>query len=300
MCSSDLTAFQNEALRVAREQYGGIALEADDVQDRMQRLTASWVDLKIALGQGVLPLVGPTAEGLRSILSVFAALPGPVQRTMGALIILGSVTLAVGGGILLLAGSMAFAVAQLGGMAAVTGLAATALGALSGALGTATGAAGALNIALGGFLFPVLAAVAAFAVLNAIVRHFTGRGVIGLAIEGARALWERLQLLPDVLLLLTGPLGAVIALFRHWDEIVQRLVGGIDRIRGLLPSLPEVPLPSLPPEGLRGLASSAVSTSVSNVQRTVSIGKIEVAGARDPEKVAEAVMRKIRNQFEAA
>ena len=80
--------------RQASDATGKFASEADTLQGQQQRLNAEWENAKAELGQGLLPALTKTIEGIRGGVDVvvaashaWAELPGPVKEAAAAMVV---------------------------------------------------------------------------------------------------------------------------------------------------------------------------------------------------------------------
>lgn len=130
---------------------GDVLRTADSSANRVRALGGAWEELKVTVGEKLLPLLTPFVEKLTSMVNAFSNLPAPLQNT---LLVLGGIA-AVAGPILVAVGGL---VSALGPLAAAFSVAAGG----AGIFGTALGAVAAVGA-------PVIAVAAAIAAAGALI-----------------------------------------------------------------------------------------------------------------------------------
>lgn len=101
---------------------GDVARTADGTANKIRSAGAAFEELKVAIGEKLLPTIRPLIDGLTGMLNAFTALPAPVQGLVVALAAIAAAT----GPVIYLSGTLKLALTTLAGAFAANGAAAAA------------------------------------------------------------------------------------------------------------------------------------------------------------------------------
>ena len=214
---------------------GDFARTSDSLANRQRQLAANIENFKATLGEALLPAVTATTGGLNNMLTIFTALPAPVQTVSVALAGLGAASVAVG----LLSPKLAEARAALEGMGRAGTLASRSIG-LIGKIGVGFVAAGAVveaSDAIGKAITRI--AAGPVAPVNALTKGLVELGTTGKTTgELARQLGDDLGQLGEKASEAATP--GWLATIARWNPSLQdskRDIDGIDKaLAGLVSS----------------------------------------------------------------
>ncbi len=146
-----ILAAQSAILKQSSDATGDYARTSDSFANQQRTLTANLENLKVEIGEGVLPVFSKLVSGLSSVAEGFNSLPGPVKETIGSIGAIGVVGVAASGGISLIVGQAIKARAAMVPLTtALTGVSNVSLTGLVGGLGSIPGVAAAAALAIAG------------------------------------------------------------------------------------------------------------------------------------------------------
>jgi hypothetical protein len=101
-------------LEQTKDAQGDYARTSDGMANTQRTLTAEMSNLKVEIGNGLMPVFGPMLHGVTSAVEAFTGLPGPVKETVGSIAGIGTVGVGAVSALALIAGKAISVYGQLG------------------------------------------------------------------------------------------------------------------------------------------------------------------------------------------
>ncbi|MXO64865.1 phage tail tape measure protein [Altericroceibacterium endophyticum] len=196
---------------------GDILRTQDSTANRLKASTSAWDELKVAIGDRLLPKLTPVVNAITSLLEAFGKLPPGLQE----FIVWAAIIAALLGPVLI----------AIGGLISVFG----ALSAVAGALSM-----GLLPL-LGIIALVAAVAVAIGAAAYLIYTHWDSiKAAFASGWQMMLGVWEWIKQTFQKFPALFGPLGIAVALIsKHWDAISVIFHAGIEKVKSFFTGLPD-------------------------------------------------------------
>ncbi len=190
-----------------KDAQGDILRTQGSTANRLKAASAAWDELKVSLGDKLLPKLTPVINAIARLLDFFANLPPGLQNFL----------------------------VWAGMAAAVLGPLLLVIGGLISTLGALSAVAGVLGIGLAPLLLIIAAVVAAVGVAGYLIYKNWDKikSAFGAGLEYLRSVWDWIKGTFQRFPWLFGPIGiAVSFIINHWNDIKAAFAAGLDYLRG--------------------------------------------------------------------